>query len=111
MTGANHSSTSKPQTHCHQMVQNILNSNELEFYELACSSGLTMNPQVFKILVDLIRLDVSPSAIFTMLENMSTLSTISNQNKSSGLRSSSAQSHKQKRETSKIKKGSNSQDI
>ncbi|XP_023228321.1 mitotic-spindle organizing protein 2-like [Centruroides sculpturatus] len=110
MTGANHSSSSK--THSHQMVQNILNSNELEFYELACSSGLTMNPQVFKILVDLIRLDVSPSAIFTMLENMSTLSTLSNQSKSSGTsRTSSSQTHKQKREIGKTKKGSTSQDV
>ncbi|GFR79305.1 mitotic-spindle organizing protein 2B [Elysia marginata] len=46
------------------------NPADMELYELAQLSGITMDPHVFEILLDLLRKNVSPDAIVEMLRSM-----------------------------------------
>lgn len=69
MTGADQRSSQT--SHYNFTIQNILSAHERELYELAQISGITINPHVFKILLELLQTDVSPAAVFTMLQNMS----------------------------------------
>ncbi|XP_029427341.1 mitotic-spindle organizing protein 2B isoform X1 [Rhinatrema bivittatum] len=48
----------------------MLNAEEAELYELAQSAGITMDQEVFKILVDLLKMNVAPLAVFQMLKSM-----------------------------------------
>lgn len=48
----------------------VLNAEEMELYELAQAAGGAMDPDVFKILVDLLKLNVAPLAVFQMLKSM-----------------------------------------
>uniref|UniRef100_A0A2K6P1Z1 Mitotic spindle organizing protein 2B n=1 Tax=Rhinopithecus roxellana TaxID=61622 RepID=A0A2K6P1Z1_RHIRO len=43
---------------------------EMELYELAQAAGGAIDPDVFKILVDLLKLNVAPLAVFQMLKSM-----------------------------------------
>lgn len=76
-------------------IQNVLSNRDLELYELARISGVIIDPQVFKVLVDLLKLDVSPAAIFNVLQNMAlqvskaTVTKKNTQNKSGSTSSSS----------------------
>ncbi|XP_027628415.1 mitotic-spindle organizing protein 2B [Tupaia chinensis] len=42
----------------------------MELYELAQAAGGAIDPDVFKILVDLLKLNVAPLAVFQMLKSM-----------------------------------------
>ncbi|XP_070327937.1 mitotic-spindle organizing protein 2-like [Odocoileus virginianus] len=42
----------------------------MELFELAQAAGGAMDPDVFKILVDLLKLNVAPLAVFQMLKSM-----------------------------------------
>ncbi|XP_031804910.1 mitotic-spindle organizing protein 2B isoform X1 [Sarcophilus harrisii] len=48
----------------------VLNAEETELYELALAAGGAIDPDVFKILVDLLKLNVAPLAVFQMLKSM-----------------------------------------
>ncbi|XP_074062712.1 mitotic-spindle organizing protein 2B isoform X2 [Macrotis lagotis] len=48
----------------------VLNAEEAELYELALAAGGAIDPDVFKILVDLLKLNVAPLAVFQMLKSM-----------------------------------------
>ncbi|KAL6093651.1 hypothetical protein STEG23_029056 [Scotinomys teguina] len=48
----------------------VLGTEEMELYELAQAAGATIDPDVFKILVDLLNLNVAPLAVFQILKSM-----------------------------------------
>ncbi|XP_072875670.1 mitotic-spindle organizing protein 2B isoform X2 [Chlorocebus sabaeus] len=48
----------------------VLSTEEMELYELAQAAGGAIDPDVFKILVDLLKLNVAPLAVFQMLKSM-----------------------------------------
>ncbi|XP_074212064.1 uncharacterized protein LOC105070557 isoform X1 [Camelus bactrianus] len=48
----------------------VLSAEEMELFELAQAAGGAMDPDVFKILVDLLKLNVAPLAVFQMLKSM-----------------------------------------
>uniref|UniRef100_UPI00398F6F2E mitotic-spindle organizing protein 2 n=1 Tax=Pristiophorus japonicus TaxID=55135 RepID=UPI00398F6F2E len=48
----------------------ILNAEELELYELTQATGIVMDQEVFKIIVDLLKMNVAPLAVFQMLKAM-----------------------------------------
>ncbi|XP_018877491.3 mitotic-spindle organizing protein 2A isoform X2 [Gorilla gorilla gorilla] len=48
----------------------VLGTEEMELYELAQAAGGGIDPDVFKILVDLLKLNVAPLAVFQMLKSM-----------------------------------------
>ncbi|XP_042318090.1 mitotic-spindle organizing protein 2B isoform X2 [Sceloporus undulatus] len=48
----------------------VLNAEESELFELAQAAGTGLDPEVFKILLDLLRMNVAPLAIFQMLRAM-----------------------------------------
>ncbi|XP_054535709.1 mitotic-spindle organizing protein 2B isoform X2 [Pan troglodytes] len=48
----------------------VLSTEEMELYELAQAAGGGIDPDVFKILVDLLKLNVAPLAVFQMLKSM-----------------------------------------
>lgn len=48
----------------------VLGTEEMELYELALAAGAAIDPEVFKILVDLLNLNVAPLAVFQILKSM-----------------------------------------
>ncbi|XP_058512554.1 mitotic-spindle organizing protein 2B isoform X3 [Ochotona princeps] len=48
----------------------VLSAEEMELYELAQAAGAAIDPDVFKILVDLLNLNVAPLAVYQMLKAM-----------------------------------------
>ncbi|RUS75992.1 hypothetical protein EGW08_016237, partial [Elysia chlorotica] len=46
------------------------NPADMELYELSQVAGITMDPHVFEILLDLLRKNVAPDAIVEMLRSM-----------------------------------------
>ncbi|XP_070131471.1 mitotic-spindle organizing protein 2B isoform X9 [Equus caballus] len=48
----------------------VLSAEEMELYELAQAAGGAMDPDVFKILLGLLKLNVAPLAVFQMLNSM-----------------------------------------
>ncbi|KAM9328897.1 mitotic-spindle organizing protein 2B-like [Gastrophryne carolinensis] len=48
----------------------VLSSEEAELYELAQAAAIAMDQEVFKILVDLLKMNVAPLAVFQMLKSM-----------------------------------------
>nr|XP_033812821.1 mitotic-spindle organizing protein 2B isoform X3 [Geotrypetes seraphini] len=48
----------------------VLNADEAELYELAQAAGIRLDHEVFKILVDLLKMNVAPLAVFQMLKSM-----------------------------------------
>lgn len=48
----------------------ILNAEELELFELTQAAGVVMDQEVFKIIVDLLKMNVAPLAVFQMLKAM-----------------------------------------
>ncbi|XP_072921452.1 mitotic-spindle organizing protein 2 isoform X2 [Hemitrygon akajei] len=48
----------------------VLNAEELELYELTQAAGVAMDQEVFKIIVDLLKMNVAPLAVFQMLKAM-----------------------------------------
>ncbi|CAO2631009.1 Mitotic-spindle organizing protein 2 [Lemmus lemmus] len=47
-----------------------LETEEMELYELAQAAGTVIDPDVFKILMDLLNLNVAPLAVFQILKSM-----------------------------------------
>ncbi|XP_060088556.1 mitotic-spindle organizing protein 2B-like isoform X2 [Heteronotia binoei] len=47
-----------------------LTTEEAELFELAQAAGTSIDPEVFKILLDLLRMNVAPTAVFQMLRSM-----------------------------------------
>ncbi|KAK7505915.1 hypothetical protein BaRGS_00002637 [Batillaria attramentaria] len=50
--------------------KNVLAPDEMELFELAQLAGVTMDPSVFKIILDLLKVNVAPMAIMQMLKLM-----------------------------------------
>ncbi|XP_041423987.1 mitotic-spindle organizing protein 2B isoform X1 [Xenopus laevis] len=48
----------------------VLNPEEAELYELTQAAGIVLDQEVFKILVDLLKMNVAPLAVFQMLKSM-----------------------------------------
>ncbi|XP_005990316.1 mitotic-spindle organizing protein 2 isoform X5 [Latimeria chalumnae] len=48
----------------------ILNAEELELYELTQAAGVVIDQEVFKVIVDLLKMNVAPLAVFQMLKSM-----------------------------------------
>ncbi|KAE8635426.1 hypothetical protein XENTR_v10002616 [Xenopus tropicalis] len=48
----------------------VLNPEEAELYELTQAAGIVIDQEVFKILVDLLKMNVAPLAVFQMLKSM-----------------------------------------
>ncbi|XP_071039774.1 mitotic-spindle organizing protein 2 isoform X4 [Parasteatoda tepidariorum] len=65
-----------------------LADEDLELYQLAQLSGIIIDPHVFHILLELLRLDVCPIALFDVLQDMSMQFQKSSVKKSSDSKSS-----------------------
>ncbi|KAK2161575.1 hypothetical protein LSH36_114g01024 [Paralvinella palmiformis] len=52
------------------LSKNPLTHEETELYELCTLAGVTLDPDVFKIFVDLLRMNVAPTAIDRMLKSV-----------------------------------------
>lgn len=52
------------------LSKNVLSSDETELYELANLAGVTFDPNVFKIIAELLHMNVAPTAIERMLKTM-----------------------------------------
>ncbi|XP_046570748.1 mitotic-spindle organizing protein 2B-like [Haliotis rubra] len=52
------------------LSKNILTPEEAELYELGQLGGITLDPGVFKIIMDLLKMNVAPTAILHMLKSM-----------------------------------------
>ncbi|XP_068102657.1 mitotic-spindle organizing protein 2B-like [Hyperolius riggenbachi] len=48
----------------------VLSTEEAELYELAQAAGIGLDQEVFKIIVDLLKMNVAPLAVFQMLKSM-----------------------------------------
>ena len=48
----------------------VLTPDELEIWELYYYAGLTVDPQVFRAIFDLIRMDIHPKAVMDVLESI-----------------------------------------
>ncbi|XP_057674967.1 mitotic-spindle organizing protein 2 isoform X4 [Corythoichthys intestinalis] len=48
----------------------ILNAEESELYELTQAAGITLDQEVFKIIVDLLKMDVAPQVVLQTLKAM-----------------------------------------
>lgn len=48
----------------------VLSAEEAELYELAQAAGIVLDQDVFKIIVDLLKMNVAPLAVFQMLKSM-----------------------------------------
>lgn len=48
-----------------------MNGEESDLFQLAWLAGIQLDPKVFKIILDLLQLNVSPTAIVEMLKGMS----------------------------------------
>uniref|UniRef100_A0A8D2LCK3 Uncharacterized protein n=1 Tax=Varanus komodoensis TaxID=61221 RepID=A0A8D2LCK3_VARKO len=48
----------------------LLTAEEAELFELAQAAGSGLDPEVFRILLDLLRMNVAPLAVFQMLRSM-----------------------------------------
>ncbi|CAL8277036.1 unnamed protein product [Merluccius merluccius] len=48
----------------------ILNAEESELFELTQAAGITLDQEVFKIIVDLLKMNVAPQAVFQTLKAM-----------------------------------------
>ncbi|KAL3858136.1 hypothetical protein ACJMK2_012747 [Sinanodonta woodiana] len=52
------------------LSKNVLTADEMEQYELAQLAGVVLDPSVFKIIIDLLKMNVSPTAVLQMLKSM-----------------------------------------
>lgn len=50
--------------------KNVLTLEEVELYELSQLAGVTLEPATFKIILDLLKMNVSPQAVLQMLKTM-----------------------------------------
>lgn len=48
----------------------LLNAEEVELYELTQAAGITIDQEAFKIILDLLKMNVAPLAVFQMLKSM-----------------------------------------
>ncbi|XP_069816818.1 mitotic-spindle organizing protein 2B isoform X1 [Dendropsophus ebraccatus] len=48
----------------------VLTAEEAELHELAQAAGIILDQEVFKIIVDLLKMNVAPLAVFQMLKSM-----------------------------------------
>ncbi|CAN9504334.1 unnamed protein product [Ophioblennius macclurei] len=48
----------------------VLNAEETELFELTQAAGITVDQEVFKIIVDLLKMNVAPQAVFQTLKAM-----------------------------------------
>ncbi|XP_025924213.1 mitotic-spindle organizing protein 2B-like [Apteryx rowi] len=48
----------------------LLSAEEAELFDLAQAAGSGLDPEVFKVLLDLLRMNVAPLAVFQMLKSM-----------------------------------------
>lgn len=48
----------------------VLSAEEAELYELAQAAGIVIDQDVFKIIADLLKMNVAPLAVFQMLKSM-----------------------------------------
>jgi len=48
----------------------ILNAEESELFELTQAAGITIDQEIFKIIVDLLKMNVPPQAVFQTLKSM-----------------------------------------
>ncbi|XP_054613025.1 mitotic-spindle organizing protein 2 isoform X3 [Dunckerocampus dactyliophorus] len=49
----------------------VLNAEESELFELTQAAGISVDQEVFKIIVDLLKMNVAPQAVFETLKAMS----------------------------------------
>ncbi|XP_071179563.1 mitotic-spindle organizing protein 2B-like [Mytilus edulis] len=52
------------------LSKNVLTLDEAELYELSQLAGITLDPNVFKIILDLLKMNVAPTAVLQMLMSM-----------------------------------------
>ncbi|XP_072518543.1 mitotic-spindle organizing protein 2 isoform X3 [Salminus brasiliensis] len=48
----------------------VLNAEEMELFELTQAAGIVMDQEVFKVIVDLLKMNVAPLAVFQTLKAM-----------------------------------------
>ncbi|XP_065417023.1 mitotic-spindle organizing protein 2-like [Chrysemys picta bellii] len=48
----------------------LLTAEEAELFELARAAGIGLDPEVFRLLLDLLRMNVAPLAVFQMLKSL-----------------------------------------
>uniref|UniRef100_A0A3P8S1E0 Mitotic spindle organizing protein 2B n=1 Tax=Amphiprion percula TaxID=161767 RepID=A0A3P8S1E0_AMPPE len=48
----------------------VLSAEEMELFELTQAAGITVDQEVFKIIVDLLKMNVAPQAVFQTLKAM-----------------------------------------
>ncbi|XP_019623654.1 PREDICTED: mitotic-spindle organizing protein 2-like [Branchiostoma belcheri] len=52
------------------LSKNVLSGEEADLFELCNLAGITMDPHVFKVVLDLLRLNVAPMTILQVLKSM-----------------------------------------
>ncbi|KAM6155415.1 mitotic-spindle organizing protein 2B isoform 1-T1 [Rhynchocyon petersi] len=78
----------------------VLSAEEMELYELAQAAGGAIDPDVFKILVDLLKMNVAPLAVFQMLKSMCAGQRLASEPADAGVLPLPAASVSESRETS-----------
>ncbi|XP_061188474.1 mitotic-spindle organizing protein 2-like [Saccostrea echinata] len=53
------------------LSKNVLSLDEQELYELSQLAGVVFDPSVFKIIMDLLKMNVAPQAILQVLRSIS----------------------------------------
>ncbi|XP_035690886.1 mitotic-spindle organizing protein 2B-like [Branchiostoma floridae] len=86
------------------LSKNVLSGEEADLYELCNLAGITMDPHVFKIVLDLLRLNVAPMTILQVLKSMANSAIKS---RSAGGDTEAAHSHTHK-DTSNVSSSSDS---
>ncbi|XP_069135205.1 mitotic-spindle organizing protein 2-like [Argopecten irradians] len=56
--------------HFTMLSKNVLSAEEQELYEVADLAGVVVDPSVFKIVLDLLKMNVAPTAVLQMLKSM-----------------------------------------
>ena len=90
-----------------------LTSEELDLWELCYYAGVTIDPQVFRILVDLLHMDVHPKAVLDVLKSIAPYSkyVIKEDDVKDKLSKTSVPSEKPVSQRQSIRKSSNKETI
>ncbi|XP_074643346.1 mitotic-spindle organizing protein 2B-like [Tubulanus polymorphus] len=52
------------------LSKNVLSADEAELYELGHLAGVVMDPNLFKIVLDLLKMNIAPTVIMQMLKSI-----------------------------------------
>ncbi|NXU06942.1 MZT2A protein, partial [Buphagus erythrorhynchus] len=68
--GATGMAATAPMAETRLRRKQLLSAEEAELFELAQAAGSGLDPEVFRVLLDLLRMNVAPLAVFQVLKSM-----------------------------------------